>query len=320
MTESLCRRQMLSLAVKAVAASSLVMAGCSSQSTNSRNASLPVQTSWKPYEAYPNLKERFVDVEGARLWTTDTGGDGEAIVLLHAHTGSAANWGYQQRFFSEKGYRVIAYSRRGYYGTELVEGEELVGMASASADLYAVVEALQLQKFHLLGTAAGGMVAADFALSHPNRLLSLTIACSLVGISDEDYKEGTRRLLPKEFHALPPEYKELSGDYMLANPEGVEQWKALEQLSKPNRDLFDFSRFRASANRITSDNLKKLDIPTLIIAGDSDQYFPQWRAEQVALMFGNGRYQLIPKSRHSPYWEQYEPFNQSLLGFIASVQ
>jgi len=144
-----------------------------------------------------------VDVEGARLWVTDTGGSGEAIVLLHSHTGSALNWGYQQAFFAEKGFRVIAYSRRGFYGTELTETDNLTTMASGSADLHSVVEALGVEKFHLLGTAAGGMIAADYALSHEDKLLSLTIACSLVGISDDDYIEGTKRLLPKAFRTLP---------------------------------------------------------------------------------------------------------------------
>src|SRR5258705_3038935 len=59
-------------------------------------------------------KEGFADIPDTRLWYWDTGGDGTPIVLLHPATGSGLIWGYQQPVFAKAGYRVIAYSRRGY--------------------------------------------------------------------------------------------------------------------------------------------------------------------------------------------------------------
>jgi pimeloyl-ACP methyl ester carboxylesterase len=277
---------------------------------------LSQQSSWAPYPNIENLVIHNIPVEGATLWCTDTGGDGIPLVLLHAHTGSALNWGYQQQFFSKKGFRVIAYSRRGYYGTVMADSENPLLSAPASADLNSVVQALGLDKFHLVGTAAGGMIVPDYALSYPDQLLSITIACSLAGISDEDYVKGTNRLLPPEFHKLPPEYKELSASYILANPEGVERWKELERLSKPNTEVFDFSLFRKTASKVRSSELRNIKIPTLILTGDTDPYFPQFRARKVANMFPNSRYVLIPESSHSPYWEQYKLFNKALLEFF----
>jgi pimeloyl-ACP methyl ester carboxylesterase len=277
---------------------------------------LSPQSGWDPFPNIEHLIIHKISVPGARLWCTDTGGNGVPLVLLHAHTGSALNWGYQQRFFSEKGFRVISYSRRGYYGTEINSSDDFSVAGSASADLYSVVKTLGLGKFHLVGTAAGGMIVSDYALSHPDQLLSITIACSLAGISDEDYVKGTNRLLPPEFHKLPPEYKELSASYILANPEGVERWKELERLSKPDAEAFDFSLFRKTASKVSASALWDIEIPTLILTGDADPYFPQFRARKVAKMFPNSRYVLIPESSHSPYWEQYELFNKELLEFF----
>lgn len=54
---------------------------------------------------------------GAGLYYWDTGGEGPAVVLSHPGRGSALTWPYQQPVLSAAGFRVIAYSRRGYYGS-----------------------------------------------------------------------------------------------------------------------------------------------------------------------------------------------------------
>src|SRR6266567_2890782 len=63
-------------------------------------------------------KEGIAVLPGTRLAYWDTAGNGEAVVLLHPATGSARIWSYQQPVFVKAGYRVIAYSRRGYGGSD----------------------------------------------------------------------------------------------------------------------------------------------------------------------------------------------------------
>jgi pimeloyl-ACP methyl ester carboxylesterase len=68
---------------------------------------------------------------------------------------------------------------------------------------------LSIEQFHLVGTAAGGIVSFDYALSFPRRLRSLVIANSIGGVQDEDYLQLQRRLRPKpQFDALPSEVRE----------------------------------------------------------------------------------------------------------------
>src|SRR5215813_12050435 len=73
----------------------------------------------KPIPIPPQVaaKEALAQLPDTRLWYWDTGGSGVPIVLLHPATGSALIWGYQQPAFAKAGYRVIAYSRRGYYNS-----------------------------------------------------------------------------------------------------------------------------------------------------------------------------------------------------------
>jgi pimeloyl-ACP methyl ester carboxylesterase len=80
------------------------------------------------------------------------------VVLVHPATGSALVWGYQQPAFAKAGYRVIGYSRRSYYGSDLLHNEN---PGVASEDLHNLIEFLGISKFHAIGSAAGGGVAAE---------------------------------------------------------------------------------------------------------------------------------------------------------------
>src|SRR5215470_4585159 len=70
-----------------------------------------------PIPAQVPAKDGVAQIPDTRLWYWDTGGQGVPIVLLHPATGSALIWVYQQPVFAKAGYRVIAFSRRGYYNS-----------------------------------------------------------------------------------------------------------------------------------------------------------------------------------------------------------
>ena len=147
-------------------------------------------------------RETYADLPGVRLWFRDTGGSGTPVVLLHANTGSSRNWDYQIPAFIAAGYRVIAYDRRGW-GRSTATPDAQPG--TAADDLHALMKYLGVNRFHLLGTAGGGFVAFDYALSFPEELRSLVIANSIGGMQDTDYLELGRRLRPPQFDALPPD-------------------------------------------------------------------------------------------------------------------
>jgi pimeloyl-ACP methyl ester carboxylesterase len=180
----------------------------------------------EPIPAQVPVHEGLVDVGGASLWYWDTGGTGPAIVLSHAGSGSGLNWPYQQPVFAKAGYRVIGYSRRGAAGSSPLDPAD---PGVASADLRILADALGLGRFHLLGIAGGGITALDFAVSYPDRLRGLVIACSIFSVQDNDFLATVTRLRPPEFEALPVEVKELSPAYRATNPGGVAAWLELHE-------------------------------------------------------------------------------------------
>jgi pimeloyl-ACP methyl ester carboxylesterase len=253
----------------------------------------------------------FADIPGARIWYEDSGGDGEAVVLLHAGTGSVAMWKHQMPVFGEAGYRCIAYDRRGHGRTECDSCE-----SPPSDDLRQLADWLGLERFHLVGTAAGGIVALDFVLSYPERVRSLTVANSIGGIQDADYLALQRRLRPApQFDALPPEVRELGPAYRAANPEGTRGWIELEHASRTTAPR----KLPIARNRMTFESLEAIRAPTLLMTGDADLYTPPPVLELFRQRIRNAMSVVLPNCGHSAYWEQPALFNRAVLDFLAKT-
>jgi pimeloyl-ACP methyl ester carboxylesterase len=96
--------------------------------------------------------------------------------------------------------------------------------STAPEDLLALVDHLKIDKFHLVGTAGGGFVALDFAISYPHRLRNFTLLSTQGGVQDDDYRAWTGRLWPDGWDKMPESSKKLSPSYRASNPEGVARW------------------------------------------------------------------------------------------------
>src|SRR5882672_3896852 len=186
------------------------------------------------------------------------------------------------------------------------------GSGTAADDLEGLARHLQLDRFHLVGTAAGGIVALDYALSFAQRLRSLVVANSIGGVEDQDYQGLQRRLRPPQFAALPPQLRELGPSYRAANPQGEARWIELEHLSNATR-----LPVQATRNRLSFSLLETITVPTLLLSGDADLYAPPPVLGLFAARIRNSRSVVIGECGHSAYWERPALFNQAILDFIA---
>ena len=252
--------------------------------------------------------QKYADLPGVRIWYVDTGGSGTPIIFLHSNTGSSANWEHQIPVFTAAGFRFIAYDRRGW-GRSVTEPGAPVG--TGADDLHALMKYLKIDRFHLVGTAGGGYVALDYAVSFPDELRSLVIANSIGGMQDEDYLELGRRLRPPQFDALPPELREVGPSYRAANPEGTRRWIELEHSSRQSG-----ASAQGFRNRMTFSLLEKVNLHTLFITGDADMYAPPPLLKMFTARIKNSETKVIPEAGHSSYWEQPEIFNDAVLKFI----
>lgn len=253
-------------------------------------------------------REMFADLPGVRLCFTDTGGNGVPVIMLHANTGSSRNWAKQIPAFTAAGFRVIAYDRRGWGRSTAEPGAQ---PGTAADDLHNLMKYLHIDRFHLVGTAGGGFVAYDYALSFPEQVRTLVVANSIGGMQDVEYLELQRRLRPPEFDALPSEVREVGPAYRAANPEGTKQWIELEHMSRQKGATPQPFR-----NRMTFAMLESMKVPTLLITGDADMFAPPPFLKMFTARIRNSQSVVIPEAGHSSYWEKPEIFNRAVLDFI----
>jgi len=253
-------------------------------------------------------KEGMAALPGTNLGYWDTGGTGQPVVFLHPASGSALVWLYQQPVFAKAGYRVIAYSRRNYYNSDSAPNQN---PGSASVDLQNFVDYLGVNQFHLVSSAAGGSVAADYALSYPEHLLSLTVSSNNLAARNGYIAEAAEKIKSKEWDDLPRWFRELGPSYRAVNPEGVAKWIELNEKSETGRGAR-----QNLVNVVTPDKLESLKVRTLLVTGDADMFTPPSIMRMIARQVPNNELVIVPECGHSPYWEQPELFNRTVLEFI----
>ncbi len=261
--------------------------------------------------AAPNTLGAVAPLAGRQIWYLDTGGSGVPIVFMHPGSGSSLVWEHQIPAVRAAGYRFIAYDRLGSGRSVLDSGSD---PGFAIDDLHALLGYLRVDRFHLVGTAAGGIVSLDYALSFPERVRSLVVANSIGGVQDEDYLALGRRIRPSpQFDALPTELKELGPSYRAANAEGTARWVELEHQSR-TAPLTSAQKIRA---RITFSLLETIRIPTLLLTGDADLYTPPAVLRLFSARMRGAETLVVPEAGHSVYWEQPDIFNRAVLAFVA---
>jgi len=126
----------------------------------------------------------YAEINGTKLYW-ETAGIGDAIVLIHGSFGDRRFWDFQFTALSKK-YKVLRYDVRGYGKSALPKSDEPYTDAE---DLNALMEFLKIKKAHVCGLSLGSIVGIDFALSHPDKLISL-ILCGprVAGDGTDEYR------------------------------------------------------------------------------------------------------------------------------------
>jgi pimeloyl-ACP methyl ester carboxylesterase len=258
----------------------------------------------------PLSRGALADLSGRRLWYIDSGGSGAAVVFLHAASGSSAMWEKQAPAIEAAGYRFVAYDRLGSGRSTLQPGSP---PGLAIDDLENLAEFLHLDRFHLVGTAAGGSVALDYVLSLPHRVRSLVCANSIGGVQDEDYLALGKRMRPMpQFDALPVEIRELGPSFRAEDRTGTVRWMDLERLSRSSAPV----PLQKHRQRITFALLETIRVPTLLITGGADLYTPPPVLRLFSARIRDCETLIVPEAGHSIFWEQPEVFNRAVLAFV----
>ena len=266
--------------------------------------------------------------DGVKLHYEEAGA-GTAVVFVHEFAGDARSWEPQLRHFSRR-YRCIAYNARGYPPSEVPEDLERYSQARARDDIRSVLDALGLQRAHIVGLSMGAFATLHFGISYPQRALSLTIAGGGYGAHPAQYAQfqkdsrvNAEALLRDGMEKFAATYGHGPTRVQFQNkdPRGFAEYiRQLTEHSAPGlvNTLLGVQARRPSLYELTGD-MARIEVPTLIMAGDEEEPC----LEACLLMkrsIPTAGLAVLPKSGHGINLEEPELFNRLLEDFLHQVE
>ena len=264
--------------------------------------------------------------DGTQIYYKDWG-SGQPIVFSHGWPLTADDWDAQMLYFGQQGYRVIAHDRRGHgRSTQTWDGNE---MDTYADDLATLFDALNLKNVIMVGHSTGGGEVAHYLGRHGSARVVKAVLMSAVpplmlktaknpgGLAIEVF-DGLRASLAANRAQF---YKDLTLPFYGYNrpgakvSEGVrEQWWLQGMLGgmKAHYDCI-----KAFSETDFTDDLKKIDIPALVMHGDDDQIVPIGAAGLMsAKILKNATLKVYPGFPHGMAKTNTDIINADLLAFF----
>lgn len=249
-------------------------------------------------------------------------GKGHPLLMIRGLGSNAAHW-YSQIPDLAAHYRVITFDNRGIARSPDPGGDFTVPMMAA--DTLGLMDALELDRPHVMGLSMGGMIAQELAINHPGRVAGLILACTHPGgrhqirpskqveaiftrMVYEDTPEAKRNAAPSLFDPrtleerphLALEYTQVS----LKHPAGAgiltKQWEAVL-----GHDTFD--------------RIHRIKASTLVLTGDADLLIPPENSGILTRCIPDARLKIVPGGGHQILVEQPMLCNRAILDFLASL-
>ena len=247
-----------------------------------------------------DLSGRIAPVNSLRMYY-ELHGQGDPLVLLHGFNVSGAIWKPFIAPFSRH-HRLIVPDLRGHGRTDNPSGA--FSHRLAAQDLFALLDHLNIDAFRAIGTSSGGMLLLHAALQQPARLKAMI----LVGATY--YYPHTARAVMRQRtpETLTPDILDkLRGHHRL----GDDQIRTLHALFHSFKDNYDDDDMDIPPARLAT-----INIPTLIVHGDRDTYFPLSIAVDLFQAIPNARLWIVPNGNHIPIFDPPETFAQTALSFL----
>ena len=250
-----------------------------------------------------------IDIAGTELYY-ERRGAGEPLLLIQGLGGNLLHWGEDFLAGLDDGFELILYDNRGAGRSAPFEGEHTI--ADLASDALGLLDALGVERAHVVGISMGGMVAQEIVLAAPERVRTLTLGCTFPGgpdavmtdlsviamlaeavLSGDDERTlrvGYEVMIAAAYAAREGAYElycELAGQYRAPIPVLMAQLSAIMAHD-------------------TSERLGELATPTLVVHGTEDRLMDVSNGELIARLVPGARLELLEGSGHMFFWEQPE--------------
>lgn len=275
------------------------------------------------------MTTNFIETkDGTKIFYKDWG-TGQPILFSHGWPLSGDAWSVQMLFFAEKGYRVIAHDRRGHGRSDQPWNGN--NMDQYADDLSELIEKLDLKDVILVGHSTGGGEVAHYIGRHGNSRVAKAVLVGAVpplmlktasnpeGTPIEVFdgiRKGTRSDRSQFFKDLTLPFYGFNREGAKVN-EGLRENFWLQGMVGSIKGLYDCVREFSEVDY--TDDLKKIEVPTLVIHGDDDQIVPIAAAgEKTAKIVKNATLKVYPGAPHGLAETEADKFNADVLEFIQS--
>jgi pimeloyl-ACP methyl ester carboxylesterase len=249
-------------------------------------------------------------------------GNGPPLVLVMGIGYDATLWEPHQIPAFSAHYRVIAFDNRDA-GRSSRAGEAYT-VADMADDIAGLLDALEIERAHVLGISMGGMIAQEFAIRHSGRLDRLVLTGTGAATARTKFDpiatwDFVKSHDDEGMSFAAQQFVWLFSDSFLRNHEAVDQ--TLQMLAA-NEHPLDADAYHRQANAYrqhdTLDRLDQIAAPTLVVAGERDRLTPPWICREVAAGIPDARFRLVdgPGSSHVLPLERPDDFNALVLSFL----
>ena len=271
---------------------------------------------------------RISTKDGTEIYYKDWG-KGPVVTFSHGWPLNSDAWDGQMFFLAQNGFRVVAHDRRGHgRSSQPSSGNDMDGYAD---DLAAVIEALDLKDAVLVGHSTGGGEVVRYIGRHGKKRVAKAVLIAAVpplmlktpanpeGLPIEVFDNMRSGLMkdPSQF------YKDLATQFYGANRPGAKVsqgildqfWLWSMQAGLKNA----YESIKAFSETDFTEDLKKIDVPTLVMHGEDDQIVPvKDAAPKSARLIKGAKEIYYPGAPHGLTATLQDQVNADLLAFLRS--
>jgi non-heme chloroperoxidase len=279
----------------------------------------------------PKMKRKVTQMstittkDGTQIYYKDWG-KGPVVTFSHGWPLSSDAWDGQMLFLMQKGFRVVAHDRRGHgRSSQASSGNDMNGYAD---DLAAVIEALDLKEATLVGHSTGGGEVARYIGRHGTKRVAkavLVAAVPPIMVKSATNPEGLpmevfdqmRSGIMKDRSQF---YKDLATPFYGANKGVKVSQGILDQFwlwSMQAGLLNAYESIKAFSETDFNEDLKKFDVPTLVMHGEDDQIVPvKDSAKKSAKLIKDAKEIYYPGAPHGLTATHQDQVNSDLMAFL----
>jgi non-heme chloroperoxidase len=268
----------------------------------------------------------FTTKDGTSIFYKDWG-KGPVVTFSHGWPLSSDAWDAQMLFLGQNGYRVIAHDRRGHGRSgQTWEGNNMDQYAD---DLAELLDHLDVKNATMVGHSTGGGEVVRYIARHGQKRVAKVVLISAVPplmLKTEKNPGGLPLSVFDEIRAGVVKdrsqfYKDLSIPFYGYNKPGAKASDGVREefwrLGMQSSIVGSYDCIKAFSETDQTEDLKKIDVPTLVLQGDADQIVPIDDSGRLsAKLVKNGTLKVIPGAPHGLCTTHADVINQELLAFL----